>query len=63
MEKVSDIDIKQLVAEMKNLREELARIKTDVTTLKKSLESDKHRVFFIKYRRWVPPGGSIDVDE
>lgn len=57
MDKVSD-SIEQLVAEMKDLREELVKVKNDVTTLKKSLETEK-QVFFIKYRKWDP---KIDRD-
>lgn len=46
-----DDDIKQLVAEIRNLREELARVKDDVAVIKKSLESEK-QLFFVKCRQW-----------
>lgn len=48
-----DDDIKQLVAEMRNLREELKCIKDDVAHIKKSLESEK-QLFFVKCRKWDP---------
>ncbi len=46
-----DDDIKQLVAEVRNLREELARMKDDVAIIKKSLETEK-QLFFVKCRKW-----------
>lgn len=54
----TEVSVKQLVAEIKNLREELAEIKNDVMSLKKSLEPEK-QVVFIKYRKWDP---SVDED-
>jgi hypothetical protein len=47
-------ELKQLVAEVRYLREELANVKADMVIIKNIVEKSEHQAFFVKYRKWEP---------
>lgn len=55
-----DDEIKQLVAEIRGLREELGNVKTEIVAIKRTLELAENQPILIKYRKWNPSQDVVD---